>query len=363
MTERVFNFSPGPAVLPLTVLQQAQRDLVSLPGVGMSIMEISHRSKCFEGILADTKASLSRLLGIPDDYTILFLQGGSSLQFSMLPMNLLGGGESADYVITGTWSTKALEEAGKLGKTNVAWDGKEGNYNRLPGASELKLDSKAAYTYYCSNETIQGVQFPAEPIHGNGPLICDASSDFMCRPTPIAKHGIVFACAQKNAGISGVTVVIMRKDLLERGPKNLPSMLDYRLLAKNDSLYNTPPTFAIYILKLVTDWLEKDIGGLAKMEALNQRKAKLLYDVLDNHPKFYSGHAAPAARSLMNVTFRMPSEELETAFVKEAKEQQLMDLKGHRSVGGIRASIYNAMPLKGAEALQQFMLDFVKKKG
>jgi phosphoserine aminotransferase len=364
MTERVYNFSPGPAVLPLAVLEQAQRDLVSLPGVGISVMEISHRSKVFEAILAEAGTLLRELLGIPADYGVLFLQGGSSLQFSMLPMNYLRGGEKpADYLVTGTWGGKALQEARREGPVNVAWDGKSQQYSRLPAAGELKLTAGAPYVHITSNETIQGVQFQDDPAIGNGPLVCDASSDFLSRPVAVERYGMIYACAQKNAGISGVTAVIVRNDLLAQGNKNLPAMLDYRLQAENGSMYNTPPTFAIYILMLVGRWLKNDVGGLAKMAQLNREKSQLLYKVLDGSGGFYRGHAQAECRSTMNVTFRLPTEELETAFVSQAKGHKLVELKGHRSVGGIRASIYNAMPLAGVQTLRDFMLDFQKKHG
>jgi phosphoserine aminotransferase len=357
MVERVYNFSPGPAVLPLPVIEEAQRHLVALPGVGMSVLEISHRSKCFEAIQAETKANLIELLGIPAGYQILFLQGGASLQFSMLPMNLLGG-KSADYIITGSWGQKALEEANRAGEARVVWDGKADNYNRLPAAGELKLSPTASYVHITSNETIQGVQFQNDPASGSVPLVADLSSDFLSRPVAVEKHGLIYACAQKNAGISGVTVVIVRDDLLAKVPENLPPMLDYRLQAKNDSLYNTPPVFAIYVLSLITKWLKNEVGGLKKMADRNATKAKLLYDLLDQSGGFYRGHARPDCRSSMNVTWRLPSEELEATFVKEAKAKGLHELKGHRSVGGIRASIYNAMPVEGVQSLRDFMQQF-----
>ncbi len=362
MAERVYNFSPGPAVLPLTVLEEAQRDLVALPGVGMSVLEISHRSKTFEQMLAEAKSLLTELLGIPAGYSILFLQGGASLQFSMLAMNMLkGSGKSADYILTGTWGSKALDEAKREGPVRVAWDGKAENYSRLPAANELQIHPEAAYVHLTSNETIQGVQFRDVPETGGVPLVADLSSDFLSRPVPVARHGLIYACAQKNAGISGVTVVIVRDDLLARVPQGLPAMLDYRLQAKNDSLYNTPPTFAIYILLLIARWLKRDIGGLGRMAEINAEKAKLLYDVLDGSKGFYRGHARSDCRSQMNVTWRLPSEELEQAFVKQAQARDLYELKGHRSVGGIRASIYNAMPIEGVKRLRDFMLEFHKQ--
>lgn len=364
MPDRVFNFSPGPAVLPLPVLEQAQRELVALPGVGMSILEISHRSKTFDTILAETIQGLRELLGIPAGYQILFLQGGSSLQFHMLALNFLKeSGKTAEYILTGAWGKKALDEARREGETRVVWDGKATNYDRLPKPSDLALSPEAAYLHFTDNETIQGVEFPATPDAGNVPLLCDASSNFLSRPVPIGKYALYYACAQKNAGPAGVTVAILREDLMQRAPKNLPPMLDYRVYAENESRYNTPPTFGIYVLMLICRWLKDEIGGLAKMQELNRAKAALLYDVLDKHPQFYQGHAQPDCRSMMNVTFRLPSEEIEKAFLDGAKQLKLVDLKGHRSVGGIRASIYNAMPREGVDTLRQYMLDFVKQHG
>jgi phosphoserine aminotransferase len=365
MVERVFNFSPGPAVLPLAVLEQAQQDLVALPGVGMSVLEISHRSKAFDAILAEATQGIRDLLGVPEGYHIVFLQGGASLQFHMLAVNLLrASGKTADYILTGTWGKKALDEARREGETHIAWDGKATNYDRLPKRDEIKLtDNAAAFVHFTDNETIQGVEFSSPPEAGGAPLVCDASSNFLSRPMAVERFGLIYACAQKNAGPAGATAVICRDDVIARAPKNLPPMLDYRQFVENESRYNTPPTFGIYILMLICRWLKNDIGGLAKMHEINRAKAALLYDVLDNHPKFYQGHAQPNCRSLMNVTFRLPNEELEKAFLDGAKQHKLIDLKGHRSVGGIRASIYNAMPREGVETLRQFMLDFVQKRG
>ena len=363
-TERVFNFSPGPAVLPLPVLEQAQRELVCLPGYGMSVLEMSHRAQGFLDILAATKRLLKELLSIPDNYQIIFLQGGSRLQFSMVPLNLLRGQSgAAEYIITGSWSKMAVEEAKREGQVRVTWDGKATNYDRLPAAADLKPAADAAYAYFCSNETIQGVQFSSEPAVGSVPLVCDASSDFLHRPLPVAKYGLIYACAQKNAGPAGVTAVIIRDDLLARSPADLHGYLSYQNHVKEDSLFNTPPTFAIYLMKLVLEWLKDEVGGLDKMHALNRQKAKLLYDAIDGSGGFYRGHAQPACRSLMNVTFRLPSEELEKQFVKEGEDRNLDGLKGHRSVGGIRASIYNAMPLEGVEQLAAFMREFKSKRG
>ena len=362
MSKRVYNFSAGPATMPPSVLAEAQRGIAELDGLGISILEISHRSKGFEAVLAEAKALLTELLGIGPNYKILFLQGGSSLQFSMLAMNFLRGtGRTGDYVLTGTWGTKAFQEAQREGTARAVWDGKSDNYDHLPAASELKYSADAAYVHITANETIQGVEYAADPDTGSIPLICDASSNFLSRPIDVDRYGMIYACAQKNAGISGVTAVIVRDDLLERVPKDLPPMLDYKLQAANDSLYNTPPTIGIYVLMLIARWLKNEIGGLAKMAAINKEKAKLLYDVLDQHPEFYRGHARRDSRSQMNVTFRLPSEELETALVKQAQARGMVDLKGHRSVGGLRASIYNAMPREGVVALRDLLVEFQRQ--
>lgn len=359
-TKRVYNFSPGPAVLPLPVLEQAQRELLSLPGLGMSVMEISHRSSAFNDILQSAKNRLRQLLAIPDNYRILFLQGGSRMQFSMVPMNLLrGAGSPADYVLTGSWGKSALKEARKEGDVRVVWDGESSGYDRVPRTDPLPLNAGAAYVHVTSNETIEGVQFPAEPDVGQVPLVCDSSSDFLSRPVAIEMYGLLYACAQKNAGPAGVTVVIVREDLLERSGEQLPGYLNYREHANSDSLYNTPPTFAIYVLDLVAKWLQEEIGGLAAMHEMNRRKAKMLYDVLDESKGFYAGHANPPSRSLMNVTFRLPSDELQSKFLELARQRDLCNLKGHRSVGGIRASIYNAIPVEGVQALRDFMQQFL----
>lgn len=361
MADRVFNFSPGPAVLPLPVLEQARDELLALPGVGMSVLEISHRSPAFDRILEETLAALRELLGVGPDHEIVFLQGGASLQFSMVPMNLLRGrAEAADYVLSGTWGSTAIKEARREGPVHVAWDCGETNYDRLPGPGEIALSANPAYVHVTSNETIQGVQWKRDPDVGAAPLVCDCSSDFLSRPIDVARHGLIYACAQKNAGIAGVTVVIVRKDILERIPADLPRMLDYRTYVKDGSRPNTPPVFAIYILGLVCRWIRDEIGGLAAMASHNAAKAKLLYDVLDASGGFYSGHARPECRSDMNVTFRLPDAALEKEFVAAAAAKSLFDLKGHRSVGGIRASIYNAMPVAGVEALRDHMLAFME---
>ncbi len=358
-SQRIYNFSPGPAVLPLPVLEQVQRDLLCLPGKGVSILEMSHRDKAFIDILDATQAGLRKLLGIPQNYKILFLQGGSRLQFSMVPMNLLRGeGRSADYVLTGTWGKSAQKEALREGKVRVAWDGAATKYDRLPSAGELSFDPQAAYVHLTSNETIEGVQFLGEPDTGGVPIVADCSSDFLCRPLPIEKYGLIYACAQKNAGPAGVTIVIIRDDLLAAGAESLPGYLNFRSHADENSLWNTPPTFAIYVVKLVVDWLLNDIGGLSAMYDRNTEKAGLLYEVLDESPNFYCGHAQRDSRSIMNVTFRLPDADTEKAFLAAADRRRLGNLKGHRSVGGIRASIYNAMPRDGVLALRDFMREF-----
>jgi phosphoserine aminotransferase len=359
MTQRVYNFSAGPAVLPEPVLAQAQRDLMALPGVGASILEISHRSKAFREIIEGAEANLRSLLGISDEYSVLFLQGGSRLQFSMIPMNLLTDQhESADYLLTGSWGNHSLKEARKHGPMHVVWDGKESGYDRLPAAADLDLSPKAAYLHFTSNETIQGVQFQQEPEVGGVPLVCDASSDFLHKPIPVNRYGLIYACAQKNAGPAGVTVVIMRKDLLERSKENLPAYMSYKLHADAGSLMNTAPTFAIYIVRLVTEWLANEIGGLEKMAEINAAKARMLYDAIDQSGGFYQGHAQTKDRSVMNVAFRLPSDDKTGEFLAQAADCKLTTLAGHRSVGGIRASIYNAMPTAGVEALRDFMVKF-----
>ena len=363
--QRVFNFSAGPAALPLSVLKEVQDEMLCLPGAGCSLLEISHRNKIFVDILHDAQNSIRSLLGISDDYEVLFLQGGAALQFSMIPANLAkDSGKKANYILTGTWGKKAIAQAKNEGEVEIVYDASESNFNHVPTADQYSVSDDAAYLYYCSNETIQGVQFAEEPTVPSGvPLISDASSDFLCRPLDIHKYGLMYACAQKNAGPAGVTVVIIRKDLLERGSTTLPGYMQYKNHAEADSEWNTPPTFAIYVLGKVARWLSQEIGGLEQMEKVNREKSQLLYDVIDSHSQFYKGHATPESRSLMNVTFNLPSDELLEKFVAEAGEHELSALKGHRSVGGIRASIYNAMPKEGAQTLATFMNDFAAKNG
>ena len=358
---RIYNFSAGPAVLPVEVLEEAQRDLVALPGVGMSVMEISHRSKPFDEIIQGAEADLRTLGGIPDNYKVLFLQGGASLQFSSVPMNLLGAGQTADYIITGDWSKKAQKEAKKVGATSVSASTEAGGFKRVPRQSELAFTAGAAYVHMTSNNTIFGTEFNYVPDSGAAPLVCDASSDIFSRPVDVSKFGVIYAGAQKNLGPSGLTLVIIREDLLERSSDSLPSMLNYKTMAANGSLYNTPPVFGIYILRLVLKWLIKH-GGLDAIGVVNDRKAKTLYDELDR-TEYWRPHADADSRSVMNVTFRLPSEDLEKKFVKEATAAGFDGLKGHRSVGGLRASIYNAFPEAGVDALVHFMREFERKNG
>ena len=364
MEKRVYNFSAGPANLPLPVLEAAQRDLLALPGVGSSVLEISHRSAACSDIFETAEANLRTLLNVPEGYKILFLQGGASLQFSMAAINFLrGSGKPADYILTGSWGKKAMKEAKYEGTVNVAWDGGDENYIRTPSLDELTLDSNAAYVHMTSNETIQGVQFPPAPAVGDAPIVCDMSSDILSRPIPVDKYSLIYAGAQKNAGPAGVAIVILHEDLLERSGEETHSLLDYRTQVENNSLYNTPPVFCVYMIMLVTKWLLDEVGGLDKMEAINRKKAEMLYEVIDSSGGFYKGHATPDCRSIMNVTWRMEGDELNQAFIKEAKTHDLDSLKGHRSVGGMRASIYNAMPVEGVETLRDFMVDFQKRNG
>jgi len=360
-TERVFNFSAGPAVMALPVLEEAQRDLLAMPGLGMSIMEASHRSKTFEAILNTAIDDIKALTGMPDGYRVLMLQGGASLQFSMVPMNLLTAGATADYIDTGSWSSKAIKEAKKVGTVNVAASTKAEGYTRIPSQNELQLTPGAAYVHMTSNNTIFGTEWTGLPETGAAPLVCDASSDIFSRPVDVGRFGMIYAGAQKNLGPSGVTLVILREDLLERSTDALPSMLNYKIHADNNSLYNTPNTFGIYLLGLTVKWLRAQ-GGLEAVAAVNARKAGKLYAEIDRGG-FYRGTAHEADRSLMNVTFRLPSEELEAAFIKEATAAGLNGLKGHRSVGGMRASIYNAFPEAGIDALVDFMREFERTKG
>jgi phosphoserine aminotransferase len=359
VTDRVVNFSAGPATLPTAVLEEARRELVSLPGVGVSPLEISHRSAWFEGVIGEAEANIRDLLAVPDGHRVLFLQGGASMQFAMVPMNLGAGG----YAVTGSWGAKALAEAARLGSAVARWDGRAEGYVRVPPAGTLEAAAGDAYLHITANETIEGVEWPSGAEPDAPVLICDTSSDFLSRPVPVARYGLLYAGAQKNAGPAGVTVAIVREDLLAGIPDGLPQMLDYRTYAEHGSMFNTPPVFAIYIVALVTRWLRDEVGGLAAQEARNREKASLLYGRIDASGGLYRGHAAPDSRSMMNVTWRLPTPELDARFVAEAAAEGLVELKGHRSVGGIRASIYNAMPLEGVRALAEFMDDFAGRTG
>jgi phosphoserine aminotransferase len=358
---RIFNFSAGPAILPIEVLEEAQRDLLALPGVGMSILEISHRSAAFDEVIDGCEADLRQLAGVPANYKVLFLQGGASLQFSMVPMNLLPAGGSADYIVTGSWAEKAVKEAKRVGTVKIAASTEAENYARVPRQSELTLDPDAAYVHYTTNNTIFGTEFHYVPDSGPVPLVADTSSDMFSRPLDVSKFGLIYAGAQKNLAPAGLTLVIVRQDMLQRTPSSLPTMLQYGVHVENKSMYNTPPVFAIYVMRLVLAWQLKQ-GGLSAIEERNVRKADKLYAAIDR-TGFYRGHAAKDSRSRMNVTFRLPNEELEKAFAKQATAAGLDGLKGHRSVGGLRASIYNAFPEEGIDALVQFMAEFERKNG
>lgn len=360
---RIYNFSAGPAVLPLPVLEEAQRDLVALPGVGMSVLEISHRSKVFEEICYGAEEDFKRLGAIPSEYRVLFLQGGATLQFSMLPMNLLPPDGTADYLETGVWSEKAIAEARKVGTVHVAASSAASRHDRIPADAEISYSASPAYVHMTSNNTIYGTQWHRVPeVPAGAPLVNDASSDIFCRPLDFSRFGLVYAGGQKNLSIAGLTVVIVREDLLERAPKGLGAYLKYSTHAKERSLYNTPPAFGIYVLRLVLSHLIAT-GGLEGAARRNLRKAGKLYDAIDASGGFYKGHAQHDARSWMNVTFRLGSEELEKRFVADATAEGLDGLKGHRSVGGVRASIYNAFPEEGVDALIAFMADFQRRKG
>ena len=349
-----YNFYAGPAILPQEVMKKAQAELLDLNGIGLSILEISHRSKDFEAIINAAEAKIRSLLGVPENYTVMFLQGGASLQFGMVPMNLLQGGK-ADYVHTGEWAKKAIKEAKLFGTVNIAASAEDKSFSYIP--SRFNFSPDARYVHVTSNETIGGVQWTKFPDTGSVPLVIDMSSDIFSRRIDFKNIGMIYAGAQKNIGPAGVTLVIMRNDLVESCADGLTTMLSYKTHAKEKSLYNTPPCFAIYIIKLVMDWIEAQ-GGLAAVEKVNEQKAKAIYDAIDGSNGYYRGTAAAGDRSKMNVTFRLPSEELEEKFVNEAKKAGFIGLKGHRSVGGCRASIYNAMDLAGVKALVEFMGKF-----
>ncbi len=359
--ERIYNFSAGPAVLPQEVLEQARDDMLNWHGSGMSVMEMSHRGKEFMGIAAQTEADLRELLAIPTNYKVLFLQGGASSQFAMVPMNLLRGKSGADYVNTGEWSKKAIKEAKKYGSVNIAATSEDKNFSYAPTQDQWTLNQDAAYVHYTPNETIGGVEFHWVPDTGSVPLVADMSSNILSKQIDVSRYGLIYAGAQKNIGPAGLTIVIVREDLLGQTLAGTPSMFDYKIHADNESMYNTPPTYAMYIAGLVFQLLKRK-GGLAAMEQHNIAKAKALYDCLD-HSAFYTCPTAQENRSRMNIPFTLKDATLDEAFLKGAKEHGLAQLKGHRSVGGMRASIYNAMPIEGVQALVDYMKAFEKKNG
>jgi phosphoserine aminotransferase len=358
----VLNFNAGPAMLPAPVLEQVQAELLDYQGRGMSIMEMSHRSKEYEAINTQAEATIKRLLGLGEGYRVLFLQGGASGQFAMVPLNFLPAHATADYLVMGTWGEKAQEEAATLGKATVAATTRADNYTRVPTADEIKLSPHPAYVHLTSNETIQGVQWPTFPDVGDRHLVADMSSDFLSRPFDASRSSLIYAGAQKNLGPAGVTAVLLRESWLEQASKTLPVVLRYATHVKNNSLYNTPPCFAVYVVNLVLQWLDKQ-GGLTAIADINARKAKLLYDTIDGSNGFYRGHAVPPSRSRMNITFRLPSETLEKKFITDSQAAGMIGLAGHRSVGGIRASLYNAIPLAACQTLAAFMTDFARRAG
>lgn len=358
----VYNFNAGPAILPPPVLAEAQAELRDYRGTGMSILELSHRSAEYEAINTEAQARLKALLGVGDDYQVLFLQGGASLQFAMIPLNFLPADRVADYILTGSWSEKALAEAGTLGEVCVAASTQVGGYRTVPRAGEIALSERPAYVHLTSNETIHGVQWHEWPACGDRPLIADMSSDILSRPLDARRFALIYAGAQKNLGPSGATVVVARKDFLNGAPETLPAILRYATHARAGSLYNTPPSFAVYLIGLTLRWIEAE-GGLAGLAARNQQKANTIYTAIDGSGGFYRGHAAPESRSLMNVTFRLPTPTAEQAFLGAAGDAGFVGLAGHRSVGGVRASLYNAMPLEDCAALADFMGDFARRNG
>lgn len=360
--KRAFNFNAGPAALPLEVLQQAQEQFVEYQGAGMSIMEMSHRSALYEQVNNETQALMRELFGIPDNYHVLFLQGGASTQFAMLPMNLLRPGRPGAYVMTGNWAEKAIKEAKLIGETVIAASSENDQFKRIPSLSDINVPDNAAYLHLTSNETIGGTQFAEYPTTGNIPLVADMSSDILCRPVDVSNFGLIYAGAQKNLGPSGVTVVIVRDDIVAESPKTIPAIFRYDTHAKNSSLYNTPPSFSVYMVNLVLKWIQGK-GGVAQIEQYNRDKTKLIYDTIDQSGGFYKGFADLDSRSLMNITFRIHNEELEKQFVKESEQQGFVGLKGHRDVGGLRASTYNAVPLESCKALAEFMADFQRRNG
>lgn len=359
---RIWNFNPGPAALPEEVLEAIHKEWFNYMGCGMNVMELSHRGKDYEAIHNKAVDTLRNLLGIGPEYHILFLQGGASLQFSMVPMNFLPEGMTADYIHTGAWAGKAIKEAKLFGKVNVMWDGKDHSYARLPRAAELMRSSNPAYVHYTSNETIGGIEFFAHPDFGTAPVICDMSSDILSHRFDARNFSMIYAGAQKNLGPSGVTLVILREDFAKTAKTGLPTMLSYGTHIGENSLYNTPPTFGIYVMSLVLQWIEEK-GGLAGIEKINKTKADTLYGAIDGSGDYYRGTVSKESRSWMNITMRLPSEELEDKFIKEAKTAGFIGLKGHRSVGGIRVSLYNAVPLQAVTDLVSFMANFKAKNG
>ncbi len=362
MTNRVYNFSAGPAAIPLPVLERAQAEMLSVNGIGMSVMEISHRSAHFEGILAGAEQGLRDVLNVPDNFRILFLQGGASLQFSMIPINFLAPDQTADYVITGFWGRKALAEARRCGNINVIYNSAEGGYKSTPQQGELNFTKDARYVHYVANETIEGVEFQYDIDGGGIPVVCDMSSNILSKPIDWNNYALIYNGAQKNIGPSGVAVVFIREDMLERIPTGLHSLLDYRNIAANDSMANTPNTWAIYMIGLVCDWL-KEQGGVTAMQTRNAEKAAVLYNAIDTSDGYFTGHADRSVRSMMNVSFHLPNAELDEKFCSQAESNGLDGLRGHRSLGGVRASIYNAFPREGVTALVDFMQDFSQKNG
>ncbi|HHX74429.1 MAG TPA: 3-phosphoserine/phosphohydroxythreonine transaminase [Firmicutes bacterium] len=360
MDGRVYNFNPGPATLPLDVLRQAQQELLNYKGTGMSVMEMSHRSKDFEAIVHEAEALCKAIAGIGDDYRVLFLQGGASMQFALIPYNFLPVGTHAYYAVTGNFAEKAFAEAQRAGLAKMAVSTAADKHNRIPAQHELNFPPEAAYLHITTNNTVYGTEWHYIPETNGVPLIADMSSNIFSRPLDYGKFALAYAGAQKNLGPAGVTLVIVRKSMLEKVPEDLPNMFSYKVMAKQNSLYNTPPTFGIYMLKLVLEWL-KDLGGLPAIARQNREKAGMIYAAIDNSDGFYRGHAQKESRSLMNITFHLPSGELEQKFVAEAAAKGLVGLKGYRTVGGIRASVYNAMPRAGCELLATFMDDFAGK--
>lgn len=362
MSKRIWNFNPGPSTLPLSVLEQAKNDLPDYADSGMAVMELSHRSKEYSAIHEETQSLFKELLQIPDGYKVLLLQGGASLQFAMIPMNFLTASNTADYILTGSWSKKALKEGQIAGNVNIAGSSEEDKFMRIPSQDELKLNPEAAYVHITSNNTIAGSQWQTFPKTGNVPLFADMSSDILSRKLDVSQFGMIYAGAQKNLGPSGVAVVILKESLLENCRKDIPTLLQYATHAEKNSLYNTPPTYSIYFVKLVLEWV-KNLGGLDVIEERNQKKADLLYGILDTHRDFYKGAVQKDSRSKMNVTFRLPTEDLEAKFIADGLAAGFGGLKGHRSVGGIRVSMYNALEPQGIEELTQFMKDFMAKNG